>query len=115
MVLTVGLFQLENLMLSSARFHLLDLRLQPMVLPSARVQACMNTAQVVQAPFLKEHLKNFKVGTHEPIILVCEDGRLSLSKAEELQKKGFEQVYVVEGGTDGLLREADDSSSGNIM
>lgn len=116
MILTLGLFQLESLALASAPHQFFDLRLQPMALPSARVQACLDRAQVVDSHFLMQHLENYKIGVHEPIILVCEDGRLSNSAALDLANKGYEQVYVVEGGTDGLLREADDfSSSGNIM
>lgn len=116
MVISLGLFQLESLMLASAPYYLIDLRVMPMMLPSARAQACLNTAKVVSAPDLFEHLKTFELGFDYPVILVCEDGRLSASEAQKLMDQGFMQVYVVEGGTDGLLREADDwSSSGNIM
>lgn len=103
-------------MLASAPYYLIDLRMMPMAVNSARVQACLNTAKVVPASELMEHLKTYDLGFDYPVILVCEDGRMSTSEAQKLIDQGFMQVYVVEGGTDGLLREADDfSSSGNIM
>lgn len=116
MIITLGLFQLESLMLASAPYHLIDLRMAPMAVSSARVQACLNTAKVVPASDLAEHLKTYELGFDYPVILVCEDGRLSMSEAQRLIDQGFMQVYVVEGGTDGLLRESDDfSSSGSSM
>ncbi len=111
MVISLGLFQLESLMLSSAPFYLIDIRMQPMLVNSARVQACLNMAKVVQISDLSEHLKTFDLGFHFPVILVCEDGRMSTAEAQRLIDQGFMQVYVVDGGTDGLLREADDFSS----
>lgn len=110
MVISLGLFQLESLMLAAAPYHLVDLRLSPMLLRSPRVQACMSTAHVVDPSQVAEHLKTFDLGFDYPVILVCEDGRLSMNEAQRLMDEGFMQVYVVEGGTDGLLREADDSS-----
>ncbi len=116
MIISLGLFQLESLMLANAPYYLVDLRMQPMVVPSARVQACLNTAKVVEASQLAEHLKTYDLGFNYPVILVCEDGRLSSSEAQKMIDLGFMQVYIVEGGTDGLLREADDfSSSGSII
>jgi len=70
---------------------------------------------VVRASELDQHLKNFEAGKNDPLILFCEDGHLSMAEAERLQRQGYTQVYVIEGGTDGLLREADDfPSSGSI-
>lgn len=115
MVLTVGLFQLESLMVAAAPFQLLDIRVMPIAVNSNRVQSVLTMAKVVRSSDLLQYLKNFEIGKESPVILMCEDGRLSMSEALHLEKKGYNQVYVVEGGTDGLLRESDDFASGNNM
>jgi rhodanese-related sulfurtransferase len=108
--MTIGLFQLENLIHARTPFLLLDVRVFPQLVASPRVQACLDYAQVVPAQNLVEFLEASSVDKQSPIILFCEDGRLSWSQAGVLESKGYTQVYVVEGGTDGLLREADDLS-----
>lgn len=111
MIMSLGLFQLESLVLARAPGALIDLRKLPMMVPSPRVQACLSTAQVVDPRDLEGFLKRQNLGQHSPVILMCEDGQMSNAFAQKLLSKGFTQVYTVEGGTDGLLRETDDLPS----
>jgi rhodanese-related sulfurtransferase len=80
--------------------------MHPQLVTSARVQGVLSHATVVRAPDLVEHLKNQGARPDDPIVLMCEDGRLSNAAAVDAEAAGFGQVYVVEGGLDGLLREA---------
>lgn len=108
LILTLGLFQLESLIHTRAPFILLDVRVFPQLVASARVQACLNIAQVVLAEDLIGYLEAHQIGREMPIVLFCEDGRLSWGQAQKLDAEGYSQVYVVQDGVDGMLREADD-------
>lgn len=39
----------------------------------------------------------------QPIVLICDKGFVSKKIAQELQNKGFINVYFIEGGLKGLL------------
>ncbi len=103
---TLGLYQLENLISARPSFRFLDVRLQPQLVSSVRVQNVLSHATVVPASEVQNHLKRLQANPGDPLVLVCEDGRLSNGLATELETAGFKQVYIVEGGLDGLLREA---------
>jgi rhodanese-related sulfurtransferase len=102
----LGLFQLESLIQARPSFSFFDIRIRPQIVGIPQVQAVLDQAQVARRELLLTNLKNQKARKEDPIILLCEDGRLSLSAAEELEREGFSQVYVVDGGLDALLREA---------
>lgn len=104
--MTLGLYQLENLVMARPSFRFLDVRMHPQIVSIPRVQAILATATVVSKTQVVDHLKNVKCGSDDPVVLLCEDGRLSHTVANELDSSGFKQIYLVEGGLDGLLREA---------
>lgn len=102
---TLGLFQLESLIQARPTFLFFDIRIRPQIVGIPQVQAVLDQATVVRRDQLLTNLKTRDARKDDPIILMCEDGRLSISAAGELEAAGFAQVYVVDGGLDGLLRE----------
>lgn len=102
----IGLYQLENLLFARPSFRFLDVRLQPRPVSVPRVQNVLAHAAVVSSHQALNHLRNTDCRSDEPIVLLCEDGRLSQSVAASLEAAGFQQIYVVEGGLDGLIRDA---------
>jgi rhodanese-related sulfurtransferase len=106
----IGLYQLENLLIARPTFHFLDVRLQPRAVSAPRIQNILAQAAVVTSTQVLTYLRNLESRVDDPIVLLCEDGRLSHTIAMQLEEAGFRQVYIVEGGLDGLLREASMSS-----
>jgi len=102
----IGLYQLENLLIARPSFRFLDVRLQPRSVSIPRVQTILSHAKVVTSFQALNHLKSTDCNADDPIVLLCEDSRLSHSVGMELESAGFRQIYVVEGGLDGLLGEA---------
>jgi len=102
----IGLYQLENLLIARPAFRFLDVRLQPRPTSVPRVQNVLSHATVVSSHQVVNFLRNADCRADEPIVLLCEDGRLSQSVATSLEAAGFQQIYVIENGLDGLIREA---------
>lgn len=102
----LGLYQLESLIHARPQFRFFDVRVRPQILSLPQVQAVMSHAVPVASQELPSYLTNHKIVKDEPIILVCEDGRLSRSLATKLYQDGYHQIYVVDGGVDALLSEA---------
>jgi rhodanese-related sulfurtransferase len=107
--LTLGLYQIENLLMARPSFQFLDLRLHPQLVAEPRVQSILAQAHVVRGTDVLNYLQNFGASKDEPVVLLCEDARISMKAAAELDAVGFHQLYVVDGGLDGLLREATSS------
>lgn len=106
MFFPIGLYQLENLLIARPTFRFLDVRLQPRSVSIPRIESILAHATVVAGSQALSHLRNTDCRADDPIVLLCEDGRLSHSVGTELESAGFRQIYVVEGGLDGLLHEA---------
>lgn len=102
----IGLYQLENLLIARPSFRFLDVRLQPRPTSVPRVQNILAHATIVSSHQALNFLRNNDCRADEPIVLLCEDGRLSQSVATSLEAAGFQQIYITEGGLDGLIREA---------
>jgi rhodanese-related sulfurtransferase len=99
----IGLFQLENLILSRTQFTLLNLRTDGALPPE--LADMLRSAVHVRSADVQAYLTEKKISLDYPVILMCEDGRASGAVAERLGQLGYKNVYVVEGGTEGLLRE----------
>jgi rhodanese-related sulfurtransferase len=100
----IGLFQLENLVLTPARYCVVDLRAER---GSTRpeVDRLLHKARHLTAEELLAQVKDGQIPSQLPVILVCQDGRLSKDIARRLESVGHQQVYVVAGGVFGLLSE----------
>lgn len=103
----IGLFQLENLILSRARFCFLDLRRDPGAQLPPALQTLVKDATAVEPKAVAGHLQSLKSGKQFPIILMCETGATSSRVAAELERDGYSNIYVVEGGTEGLAAAGD--------
>jgi rhodanese-related sulfurtransferase len=104
-VTEIGLFQLENLFLTRARYGLFDLREDPTFVGPSNLVRILGTAQKVHAQDIESYVVQHKTSKDLPIILFCEDGKKSGSAARKLEAAGFKNVYVVERGIAGLLAE----------
>ncbi|HMN67203.1 MAG TPA: rhodanese-like domain-containing protein [Bdellovibrionales bacterium] len=105
----IGLFQLENLVIARSPFLFFDLRegeIDP--LPSS-LERNLLLAKRLPAVELEPYLKQEKITPDRAMVLLCEDGMKSRVLARRLETAGFQNVYVVTGGTFGLLSELTDA------
>lgn len=103
----LGLFQLENLFLNPSRFLFFDLRAESdQQSPVANeVGGLLKKAERIVSENVEEQLRSRKIPVEFPVVLVCADGRSSARLADQLERAGFTNVYVVAGGVAGLLAE----------
>ncbi len=102
----IGWFQLENLFLSRNLFYsVLDLRKDPRPTGRAHLDDLFLKAVKLGKEDPGTYLQKEKLSGIHPVILLCENGRRSEKAARQLEKLGFTQVYVLEGGEAGLLSE----------
>jgi len=102
---TIGLFQLENLMISRSPFVFLDLRLNFETPVPAQIAQYLSAATRVEPQSVAAHLKSLAVSKDRPVLLVSEDESGSRLVARELEAAGFTNVYIIAGGVAGLLSE----------
>lgn len=100
----IGLFQLENLMISRSPFTFLDLRESKVELPKV-LQNLLVSAHSVSVATAQEFLEKKGGPKDQPILLLDESGRSSGALALRLESAGYKNVYIVERGVDGLLSE----------
>lgn len=100
----IGLFQLENLFLNPNMFVFMDLRQNPSTVHPS-IDRLMKNATAVSTEKVSEFLAERKVPHERPIVLACADGAESRRIARDLETAGFEQIYIVAGGVNGLLLE----------
>jgi rhodanese-related sulfurtransferase len=101
----IGLFQLENLIISRMPFTLLDIRIERGGELPHEIDRCLKVAQAVASAEVEKFLTDEGGAKDRPILLVCESGVTSSKLAEKLEATGFTNVYVVAGGVEGLLSE----------
>jgi rhodanese-related sulfurtransferase len=108
----IGLFQLENLLISRSPFAFFDLREHAELLPEG-LQRMVAGASPVSTSEVAGELKRLGHGFEKPVLLLCENGRASARVASELERAGFTNAYIVAGGVEGLLSEflVEDSSN----
>ncbi|NJL23931.1 MAG: hypothetical protein HC902_01240 [Calothrix sp. SM1_5_4] len=100
----IGLFQLENFFSLRAAL-LLDLRSNPGGSVHPEIDRYLASAQPVIPDEVENRLKSQGVDLEFPILLICENGESSARVARVLEAAGFNNVYVVSGGIEGLLSE----------
>jgi|SRR5665213_1242935 len=100
----IGLFQLENLIHSHSRFNFFDLRENTKALPES-LEAILARAIRLSVKTVEQYVKDQRFAKDAPLILVCENGQTSVRAAEKLEAEGFTNVYVIEGGVEGLVSE----------
>lgn len=100
----IGLFQLENLATTPARFRLLDLRLQ-MEAVDPLIDRVLKLGIPVAAADVVKLVRGENLPPEIPLVLICETGERSREAAVALEGAGYQQIYVVGGGVAGLLSE----------
>ena len=109
--LEIGLFQLENLILMKSPFLFFNLAVGDFQISDEKLLSYVQSATVVHKDRLTDQLQEQNVDPQFPIVLLCEDGSSSLAVSKELERMGYSNVYVVEGGLAGLTFEAAGFSS----
>lgn len=117
--MTLGFFQIENLIFNRTEFALLDLRETESEMPwcgcgEARQvwQDFWARAKEVDAQHLLDVVQQLAPSRHEPIVLVCETGVKSVPAQQRLEKIGYINVFAISGGALGLLAEASNEQVG---
>ncbi len=102
----IGLFQLENLVLSRSPFIFLDLRTQDdgSTLPEP-LGNYLKPATRIKPNEVKQHLQKSEADKIKPVLLLSEDEATSCAVARDLEAAGYTNVYIVAGGVAGLLSE----------
>lgn len=103
----LGLFQLENLFLNPNRFIFFDLRVEEMrtIAVPHEVQVLLKRAETMAQDEVAGALKARALPPEFPVVLVCANGKCSRELADDLERAGYKNVYVVAGGVAGLLLE----------
>lgn len=103
-MMEIGLFQLENLSLTRTQFCLLDLREERSPI-NASIDALLSKAAPSTPGQIEEKLQALRIDKGFPVVLICADGKISEKTARKLESSGYENIYVVARGIDGLLSE----------
>ena len=96
----IELFQLDNLIDNRVPFLFFALLKQTPDSTSAKVEQYMKHALIASEAEIKKQLKTKNKDV--PVILICEDGKHSGTLSTQLQKKGFTNVFFIEGGLPSL-------------
>ena len=97
-VMTVNADQFKGLMSSGAPFVLIDLREE-----SSR--PVINRARKMGSAEAVNHVQTNKMDLAQPIVILCDDGDVSMKVAEELDERGYINVVVLEGGNKVIANE----------
>lgn len=92
----IELFQLDNLIDNRVPFLFFGLLKQKPNSYPAKIDHYMKHAVIISEAEVEKQLTEKDKGT--PVVLICEDGKRSQVLAGQLQKKGFTNVFFVEGG-----------------
>lgn len=93
-VLMIAEFQFNNLIHSPAAFAFFDLRDKP--------SKVFSKAQMVAAKDLLTQVEKMVPTPEYPILIICEDGRISLRMGRQLAKRGYKNVTVLSGGVESI-------------
>lgn len=111
----VGYFQFENLVKNRVPFALLNL--------GSDIESCVgkrpedkqdldflsrheikiSAGDILTSP--KNFVSNHRLDKNQPIVFVCNDGHDSEKAAQEIEKLGFINVFVLRNGVTGFLKE----------
>jgi rhodanese-related sulfurtransferase len=88
----IGRFQLENLLRNNVRFLYVDLR------TSSEENQILKSSIRLAPEQVRVHLEGNNIAKDHPVVLICDDGKISLKIALELESNSFRNVFVVDGG-----------------
>lgn len=101
----IGFFQLSNLVRNKVPFALyaLDLTL-PQKLQGPLSQMMQGVQFFASENFI-ENLLKIDLKLNHPIVLLCQNGKLSESMAEKLSELGYINVYSIKDGWENLSKD----------
>ena len=102
--MNIGLFQLEILIHSNIRFSFLDLRQNFEAVPP-ELDLILSRGIKLGGSSVADYLASEKLPKDAPVILLSEDGKIAQSLSAKLESLGFNNIYVIVGGVEGLLSE----------
>jgi len=102
--MTIGSYQLQNLINARSQFHYFNLSEPPQDRDSSPLLSrfLVGSRLIVGAAVLEE-LHALGVASDAPIVLICENGLKSVAVATVLAQNSFINVFVVENGIAGLI------------
>jgi rhodanese-related sulfurtransferase len=103
--LEIGLFQLENLIISRSPFVFLDVRANPSGELPVEIERCLKVAHAIKVEEAEKYLNDQGGSKERPIVLVCNSGGKSSKLAAQLETAGYTNVYYIAGGVAGLVGE----------
>lgn len=100
----IGLFQLENLILSRSPMTFIDVRTgESETSPPEPVGRYLKAALRLKPEDVRKHLQDAE--KDKPVLLVSEDESESSAVGRDLEAAGFTNVYIIAGGVAGLVSE----------
>jgi rhodanese-related sulfurtransferase len=105
-IFEIGYFQLENLTLNQVAFVFFDLRKERTPVKDEPLRSMMKPALAMDHEDVTGYLSEKAFDKSTPIVLMCDEGKISHSLASELEEQGYLNVNVIENGFRGLLEEA---------
>lgn len=103
--MTIGLFQLENLINMRSPFIFFDLSSRDREKLSSALLPILSVAIKISADKIEQHLRELKTQHDFPLVLLCDEGVHSTQVGLRLQTLGFNNIYIVEGGLTSLELE----------
>ncbi len=100
----IGPFQLENIIQNSGHFFLFDLREPKLLLEEEELLFApfLSGARKLSPKLVKSSLSEVSAGLDSPVILVCQNGKVSSKVAKDLGTQGYVNIYILEGGVKSL-------------
>ena len=99
--LFIGKFQLENLLRNEVPFKFFNLCEDE--LSDEQKQGVLCRAEKLSLEAIIELEEKGELVKESPIILICKNGKVSAKLAQQLDRKGFINTYVVEAGFKGII------------
>ena len=102
----IGFFQLDNL--TQGRIPFLFINLGPEIMtwysPHSRQHLEKSLFAIIEDQIIP-NLTAQAIADHTAIVLLCADGERSSKIAIDLEKRGYTNVYVIDGGYQQLVTE----------
>lgn len=105
-IFEIGYFQLENLTLNQVTFVFFDLRKNKSPIKDEPLRSMIKPALPFDQDDVSGYLSEKAFDKSTPIVLLCDDGVVSIQLARQLEEFGYKNVNVIENGFVGLLDEA---------
>ncbi len=107
----IGFYQFDNLIRNRIPFLLLNLGQDLSHWYDSIFKQHLSTQQRrIDALEVETTLANEKIPKDFPIVLLCMNGKESQRSYENLIRKGYSNVYLIEGGVQKMLTEKDQNA-----